>query len=567
MIYPTIIEFFEKTVNKQGNKVALKTPLPDRSGYEEATFRELEGWADDLAAALSKRVKKGDKVSILSHPRIEWAIALLGLLKVGAVAVPIDPQLQPEEVERLLAASDSVMVIASGGWLDRIQPAPTPEYLVTMNHEVGQQKGKKRAEEERVISFGGLLAEGRRWREFEERERGNLRRRQEELHPSDLAVIMFTSGTTGDAKGVMLTHENLSSNLTNALKMVDVTAQDVIISIAPWNHIFGLLVLLAGSWLGAKIIYTKEYMNLPKLLRENEATVLIGVPKLFHAMFEKVERELNSRFVTRFLYRLIPKLVGKQLVKKLSAGKLRFLLSGSAPLDPAVERGFRRLGIGVIEGYGMTETSPVLTVSTPFNNRFGSVGPPIPALELRIADPDEDGVGEVVVRGPNAMKGYYKNPVRTKETIDEEGWLHTGDLGILDEDGWLYLKGREKNVIILESGKNIYPEEVEFELARIPEIEEVMIQRGVRRGKEVIKALVYPNWEKLGNQKRSESPERIKHLIWEKIKERNQRIAHYKRVKGPSDLIIVEAPFEKTSTLDIRRYLYQEGARDGKLED
>jgi len=204
----------------------------------------------------------------------------------------------------------------------------------------------------------------------------------------------------------------------------------------------------------------------------------------------------------------------------------------------------------------MTETSPVLTASTAFNQKYGSVGPAIPTLELKIADPDAEGIGEVVVRGPNVMKGYFKNEARTRETIDEDGWLHTGDLGTLDAEGWLYLKGRKKNVIVLENGKNVYPEEIEFELAKIPQIAEVMVCGGKRKGVEVVKVLVYPNYEKLDTK----SPERIKVMIWEEVKERSQNLAHFKRPKSEHDVIIVDKPFEKTSTLDIKRYLYSEAA-------
>jgi long-chain acyl-CoA synthetase len=217
-------------------------------------------------------------------------------------------------------------------------------------------------------------------------------------------------------------------------------------------------------------------------------------------------------------------------------------------------RGFRRLGIGMIEGYGLTETSPALAFSTPFNDKIGSVGPAIPGVEIRIDNPNEEGIGEIVVRGPNVMKGYYKNPEATRAVLDPDGWLHTGDLGYLDEDGWLYIKGRKKNVIVLEGGKNVYPEELEFELKQIPLIEEIMIKGGKRKGVEVIKAFVYPKPELL----QKHSLEELKRMIWEAIKEKSKEFAPYKRIHSQHDLIILDKPFEKSSKLDIKRYLYDE---------
>lgn len=555
MSYPTLVEVFERSAAQYTEKLALKLPKAvaaeedgqeapiDGYSYEEVSFGALKKLSDACAGALHRLgVRAGDKVALLSRPRIEWAVSMLGLLKLGAVVIPVDPHLMPAEVQRILHEMDACMAITDKSHLEHVQGATHLRHIITMD----------RTDNSRLLTLSDLLSKSQHLPPYAPK-------------PSDLAFILCTSGTTGNAKGVMLAHENLTSNLTGVFERLSVTSQDVVLSIAPWNHIFGLIVLWAALWKGAKLIYTDDYKNLAQLMRDNKITILTAVPKLYHAMFTKVEAEIYRRLLGRLLYRRFPRFVGWRLKRKLFK-RLRFFLSGSAPLDPAVERGFRKLGIGLIEGYGLTETSPVLTFSTPFNEKYGSVGPPLPNVEMRIEGPNEEGIGEVVVRGPNVMRGYYKNEELTRKTIDPDGWLHTGDLGVLDEDGWLYLKGRKKNVIVLETGKNVYPEEVEWELGRSPLIEDILVKGGHRKGAEIIQAFVYPNWENTSAHIPGLSVEdltahtraQVKRLIWEEIKTRSHSLAPYKRIRSEQDLIIVEKPFEKTSTLDIKRYLYQE---------
>lgn len=537
-VYPTIVELINN-VSKHGKDIALKVPRMGQSGYEEASYHELNKWSKSLSAALQKNgIEKGDKIALIAKPRLEWAIAFYGVLRTGAVAVPMDPTLTPDEIERLFVASDAKWVMASGEWIEKLSAmdglkdrVETLEKFVSFDPDDTPD----------VTAFGQLLSE------TDEPQPVTCK-------PSDLALLMCTSGTTGDAKAVMLSQENLSSNVHNAMQVIDITPNDVLLEIAPWNHIFGVLVLLVGVFSGCRIIYTDDYKRLPELMASNGVTILVGVPKLFHGVYDKLEQTLTANPIKNLMYKFLPKAVGKKIIERFG-GKLRFMVSGSAPLDPKVMEGFRRLGIGVIEGYGMTETSPVLTACTAFNNKYGSVGTAIPTLELKIADKDEEGIGEVVVRGPNIMQGYYKNELRTKEVIDDDGWLHTGDLGYLDSENWLFLKGRKKNVIVLESGKNVYPEEIEFQLANIPEIEEMMVTSGQRKGVEVIKVLVYPNYEII---KEGTPKDEIRSKIWASVKEESQKLAQFKRPKSEQDLIIVDTPFEKTSTLDIKRYLYSE---------
>ena len=350
----------------------------------------------------------------------------------------------------------------------------------------------------------------------------------------------------------MLSHGNIAADLVNGTQVIPVFPDDVFLAIAPWHHILGLVAcLILPLYGGAVTMYTDEYRRIAELMRDHGVSIFVGVPKLYHALYSKLMEKVDSSLAGRLLWRLAPRLVGKKTKKSLTGGRLRFMVSGSAPLDPTVALGFRRMGIGMMEGYGLTETSPVISVSDPFGKKPGSVGRPLPGVEARIRDPWPDGVGELLIRGPIVMKGYYENSEATASAIDGEGWFHTGDLATLDADGEIFLHGRAKNVIVLDSGKNVYPEELEWEIGRIPYVEEVLVRPQAEGGG--IEAVVYPNEERLSLE-RAGRPAR--EVLWEEIRSALQRVAPHKRLRSIRQLILVNRPFPKTSTLDIKRHLF-----------
>jgi len=407
--FSTLNELFTASVERYHDNVALKLATPGkRHIYHETTYGELGELAAGFSGALSELgVGRGDRVAILAKPRLEWQIALWGTLYLGAIVVPVDADLTPPEIGRILKESEAKALVAAGERLGKLKELPaTLEQRISMD---------------RIEGFPNL------WELLEGKESPPAA----PARPEDLALIVYTSGTTGDAKGVMLSHGNLTSNVQAFLSRLEVSSEDVALSIIPWHHIFGFTATILGPLTeGATLIYTDDYKSIPQLMLRNEVTILIGVPKLFNAMFQKIEERLTQGGLKeRLVYHLLPRLVGRKLRENLTGRRFRFFVSGGAPLDPRTTRGLRRLGLGVIEGYGLTETAPVLTFSTPFNRKAGSVGPPLPGVELKILNPNEEGLGEVVVRGPNVMQGYYKNPERTREVLDEEGWFHTGDLG------------------------------------------------------------------------------------------------------------------------------------------
>ena len=530
MSYLTIPQYFARSVERFPDRAAVGNTKDHPGEPEKITFSELDQLSAQLAVGLaSLGIKQGDRVAIMSRPRIRFAIATLAILRLGGWMVPLDPTLAKPEAEALIKESGAKAVFAPEELFDHL-PSDGP---ILINFDDGN-KG---------TAFSSLLHDGPL--------------PKVEISADDIAVLAYTSGTTGNAKGVLLSHKNITADIEACITVMPVTEKDVFLTIAPWHHIFGLTTaLLLPLYTGALALYTDDYRAIAKILNRYKVTGFMGVPKLYHAMYEKLMNQVQKNLLGRVMLRLAPKLVGNKVKDALTGGKLRFFVSGSAPLDPKVSSGFRRLGIPMIEGYGLTETSPVVSFCDPFSPKGGSVGRPLPKIEVKLIDIRPDGVGELLVRGPTVMQGYYNNEQATREVIDPDGWFHTGDLAFIDQDGEIFLKGRAKNVIVLESGKNVYPEEIEWELSRIPYIEEVLVRGETEQGHEVVKAVIYPNTERL---KAAGHLNDAQDAIWEEIKRRQQRLAPHKRIRRKTDVVLVDAPFPKTSTMDIKRHLYRGG--------
>ena len=544
MEYPTLNELFDRAVREHRDRIALRMPIPKerkRGGgirlvLNEISYERLGEMAGRFADALRELgVKKGDRVALISKPRAAWVTAFFAILKVGAIVLPLDPDLQTGEIERILTEAEVKGAVISGLKLDslaEIKSRSLPElFIVSMD----------RSAAENALFLDALL----------------LGRKPAEtipVSPEDMAILMYTSGTTGNAKGAMLLHRNISSNALAALKVVDLSADDNFLTIVPWYHIYGLTITLITPLIaGATTTYAPVDRNLTLVMKKAHPTIILGVPKLYNVLYSRIMDTINSSAVKRAIYRAAPTLMGKLIKRKLFGKGFRFFTSGGAPLPQEIAQGFRRMGIGIMEGYGLTETSPVLTMSDKFAPDPGMV--PFPGVEVRIDNPDESGVGEIVARGPNIMKGYYKNPEATAEVIDPDGWFHTGDLGRMEEDR-VIISGRAKNVIVLETGKNVYPEEIEWELSTIPEIEEIMVYEDVRQGAPAVAAKVYPNWTVLKEQGITDSNKALD-LIWERIKEKSENLAVFKRIKYKDLVTLVDEPFEKSVKLDIKRYKYK----------
>jgi len=543
-MYPSITKLFEDAVAAHGDRIALRMPIPKerKSGrgiqliLNEISYTRLGEMVGRMAEALSELgVKKGDRVGLVAKPRAAWATSFYAILWCGAVVVPLDPELQPGEIERILIEAEVKGVVTAGGRVDdllKIRETTLPDaFVISMD----------RAKDERALFLDALLL-------------GKTPLPRVEVENDSLAVLMYTSGTTGNAKGAMLTHANISSNAITAAKVVSLTPEDNFLSIVPWNHIYGLTITLVTPLMtGGTTTYTPVDRNLAAVMKKAKPTIILGVPKLYNVLYGRVSESISKSGLKKAIHRSSPTLMGRLVKNKLFGKQFRFFTSGGAPLNPEAAAGFRSMGIGIMEGYGLTETSPLLTMCEAFAEEPGMVA--VDGVEIRIDHPDEDGVGEVLSRGPNTMAGYYKNQAATDEVIDSDGWFHTGDLGTY-KDGRLIISGRAKNVIVLETGKNVYPEEIEWELIGIPAIDEIMVHEGQRQGIPAVCAQIYPNWDALKAEGVEDTGAAIEHL-WEQVKERSESLAVFKRIKFKESITLVDEPFAKSAKLDIKRHLHK----------
>lgn len=535
----SIPEFFARSVQEHGRRVALRIPV-SRGGvlqFQDATYREMWDLSGKLAGWLAGQgIGAGDRVGLIAKPSVGWAVAFFAVQRLGAVVVPMDGGLQPAEVARLMAESEAKLLFCAPHRYHEFTP---------LTREVSSLK--------EVISVDVALGAVSLWDVLPD---GDVAIPDARPDCEDLAVLMYTSGTTDDPKGVMLCHRNITSNIEALLKVIEFTSEDSVVTIVPWYHIFGLTAtLLAPLWVGATVTYTDEYRNLVSLARRVGVTVLVGVPKMYHALWRRILENIDGNSARRLLHRFLPRVVGKLLKKRLLGAQFRFFVSGGAPLAAEIGRGLRRLGLGMVEGYGLTETAPVLTMCDALTPHAGTVGRPLPGVKVKVDKPDVEGYGEVIAWGPNVMLGYYKNPERTREVLTPDGWFRTGDIGKLDVEGRLFLVGRKKNLVVLESGKKVHPEELEWEFARIPEVEEVLVYEDQSRGEPMVAAMVYPNWQLLKKQG-VEDLEGARARVWEKIREAQRNLASFKRLKDKECVTIVEQPFEKSTKQDIKRHLY-----------
>ena len=514
--------------------------------WKAITYKDFSEGARSIAAHLINRgFKEGERAAIISENRHEWCSAYLSIIMAGGVAVPVDSQLGHEEIRNLIHDSESKIIFHSHKTSANV--AASLEKLPKGGQELPMLINFDSDEYKSVVQIKPLDI-------F--RERG----------PEDIASIIYTSGTTGNPKGVMLTHKNFCSDAQAIIDAGIVSHEDNILSILPLHHTYAFMcTFLVPVFLGASITYPASLKgpDLMSAIKEKEVSILIGVPQVLDIIrngilnkikglpkpvsfvllkFHKLSgflRGASNINIGRIIFRSAHKALGKEF---------RFFGSGGARLDPAIMKDLEALGFTVLEGYGLTETSPVVTFN-PFSKRKpGSAGKPLPSVEIRIGNPSETGEGEVEIKGPMVMKGYYKNPSATADTI-KDGWFKTGDIGRIDKDGYLVITGRSKEVIVLSSGKNIYPEDVEKMYLESLLIKEICILGIEEKGiSEFLHAVIVPDFEYAKKSKISNIPEIIK---WE-ISEISSKTPSYMRIKGYS---IQTDPLPRTPLGKLRRFM------------
>ncbi len=495
---------------------------------------------------------KRDLVALILENRPEWIEIYSALAATGVTVVPVDPKLRGPEIAYVLQDSQAVAVVCGLPHVEVLEeilpgiPSVRSVVLVGGDADPASIAGRRTESYEELLEASPVPAQSGRY---------------ESCQPSggDIASIIYTSGTTGKPKGAMLTHTNFCSDAVGALDIItDVSAKDSFLVVLPLFHAFSFI----GNYVvplsrGCALYFVESLRTVGEDCKTLAPTVLMCVPLLAEKLFAKIDDKLKANKLAQVLMRVgLGRLVGAKVRRQLG-GKLRMLVVGGAPCPVHVIKGFRKLGIGMIEGYGLTEASPVVSLSRVDDARPGTIGYKLPNIAVRIADADTQGVGELQVRGPIVMKGYYRNPEATAEAFDGE-WLRTGDLASLDADGYLTIRGRKKALIVNREGKNIYPEEVEQTIAHDPRVYDIVVV-GYREGGDVgekVGAILVPNLEVIAAERGGREPGwgEVEALMRQIVAEQCRGLADYKH---PRKLEVRRDPLERTSTQKVRRCVYQ----------
>lgn len=545
----TLFGAFEKTALDWPDNAALKAEGGRGRSY---TYRETLNDVRQLAAGLqSGQYTEASEIGLLAENRPEWAMVYLAVVAAGKTVVPIDANLKPNEQATIIRHAGLKLIFASARYesvLDEIEGS-----FETVSLEADAPKGWRR-----LLTGSGEL--------------------EPTAGPDSVAALIYTSGTTGDPKAVMLTNANLLANLNSVEKALDFRPADCMLSVLPLHHTFeatcGFLMPLTT---GMTVVYARSLKSRDILddLQYNKITIMCGVPLLFEKMYQAIQRGIAAapgyrRAVVRGLMFLsaIGWKLGQKWGKGLFAGlrskaglaSIRMFVSGGAPLPSSISRFFNLIGFDFLQGYGMTECSPVISVNRPNDIEFGSSGPPLPGVEIRIGQPDAGGIGEILVRGGNCTPGYKDNPEMTRELL-AGGWLHTGDLGCL-RNGHLWITGRAKNLIVSAAGKNIYPEELEEKLIDSRFVLEALVygQRKNDRQGEEVRAIVVPDMEQFqaefGVDAARVDTEKVNAVIKDEIDGINLQVSDYKRIAG---FRVQLEELEKTSTKKVKRFVHKKG--------
>jgi long-chain acyl-CoA synthetase len=550
----TLSRILEQNAERFREKPMLRWKVGER--WKGIAYGEFYEWARDIGTGLAKLgMKPRDRVALLSHNGPGWVISYFGIILNGGIVVPIDKELKASELRHILDDSSAKFIILSRDYLETLFEVtallPSLERVILLAPMAGDKWDSQASADHPSPDMGGVD-------HIEiDRIRNNATFIHHKMEYDDVVAIVYTSGTTGRSKGVMLTNRNIVSNIRSFGEQSGVDKEIHTLSILPINHVYEATCgILAPIYMGGTISFCEGLKKVASNIQEVRPNFVMGVPALYDKMYSRIMRRINSNFLSRTLFRtkLFRGMVTGRIQREF--GKDIRLISGGAALDPQIAKGIRELGIKIFQGYGITETSPVISFEYEGMTKEGSVGKPIPGAEVRIDDPNEEGIGEIWVKGPHVMKGYFNNPDATEEVL-VDGWYRTGDLGSIDDEGFLYVKGRVKNLIVTAKGRNVYPEEVEEHLLKSPYVEEVMVYgQKVSPFVEEVHALVYCNQDSIDLHAKQQGIEHmtvadIEDLIKSEIKKYGKNLAEYKRVKR---FRIRDDPFPKTSTRKIKRY-------------
>ena len=545
-------DMINQSAKKFGNKPAFR--YKDR---ENITFSQF---LDDINALGTKLINmglSGKKIAIISENRYEWCLAYMATACGTGVVVPLDKLLPANELESLIVRSGVEAIFYSDKYdeiMQDIRKRQTTDlrYYISMDTE---KRGNG------VYSQKELIAKGR-----ELIAKGNKKFIDAKINSETMGFMLFTSGTTAMSKAVMLSHKNIVTNLMDIATVLKLDEKDTLLSFLPLHHTFECTVgFLYPISRGSSIAYCEGIRHIADNIKEYQITAMISVPALYENIYKRLMKNIEKKGRLQEVEKLM-KLTGmlskvgidfrRKIFKEIHdglGGHLRLLVNGAAALSPEVEKGFNDLGIRTVQGYGLTETSPVISAGTDFEQQIGSVGKVFPSIKLKIVDKDENGIGEIHVKGPTVMLGYYQNEEATKEVL-EKGWFNTGDLGYVDKKGFLFLCGRSKSVIVLKNGKNVFPEEIETVINKIEGVKESFVYGKPEEDDEIdlkICAEIVYDKEIMKETYGVETEEEILNIMWDKIKEINKTMPAYKYIK---EILITEKELIKKTTMKIKRH-------------
>ena len=523
--------------------------------YLPISFNQFRDDVDGLGTALLELGLKGKKIAVIGDNRYDWLVSHMAAVCGVGISVPLDKELPAGEVANLLNRSGASALIYSAKVekkvMQALEQAEGVEFLISMDAQ---------EDTETVKSMPQLVQRGQYLIGQGDRSYVNA-----VIDPDVMAILLFTSGTTGLAKGVMLSHKNICFNVYAMSKFVNVSAPDeVALSVLPMHHTYEQTCLqMTCLYQGCTVAYCEGLKYITKNMAEAKATITLAVPLIYESMHKKVWKKAEQGGKADKMRKgisiskklsILPQKATKKLFKDVHAalgGTMKTLIAGGAAIDPAVVEDFRAMGFNIFQGYGMTECSPIIAVNMDRYSKPASVGLPIPGTHVKLVDMDENGIGEIICKSDSVMLGYYENEEETAKVL-RDGWLYTGDYGYFDEDGFLYISGRKKNVIVTKNGKNIFPEEVEFYLAKSDFIAEVVV-RGKddeKSGETIVWAEIFPDMNNIKEQKGDIDADELKALIKREIDIANDQMSTYKRVKR---FKIRDTEFEKTTTKKIKR--------------
>lgn len=548
--FSTLKEMIYYVGNEYSDKPAFI--LKDSSGYPYTVsyFNFLKD-VEAIGISLINNGFSNKKIAVIGHNSYKWAISYLAASIVGIV-VPIDKELHSDDVINFINISEASVILGDDKYLANLYNFPQK-----INHKIDFINFDFKTNTDKFYGFDTFRSSGLYNLENDQNPFKNIK-----VDPDEMHFLLFTSGTTGNSKGVCLSHRNICSNIFSVGSIVKVDTTTSILSILPIHHTYectlGFLLVVSS---GGSIAFCDGFKHLANNFLEYSPNIILSVPLLLEKLHKKIYKALQASLPEKYfrtgkhIMDSVPffmrPFIRRKIIKSFG-GRLKKIIVGASAIDPKLLESFNKFGILVLSGYGLTECSPLVAGNNDFFHNFASAGLPIPNVEFIIDSPNEDGVGEILVKGPNVMLGYYNNPEATNDTF-KDGYFKTGDLGKIDEEGWLYITGRCKSVIITKNGKNVYPEELEEILNKNDYIEESLVTGKFNENRDdtVVTALIVPNMEKIKKKIKKPSKEDIANIINAAIKTINEKLPNFKHIKN---VAIREKEFEKTTTQKIKRF-------------